>query len=140
MYTISGMPAGNYDVEFYTYPCGGKNYVTQWYNNMATGAASQSTSSVVSTTVNSPTYGINAGLALAAEVTGTVTANSGLTNVSGVCVTVTSTDGGIGASTTTAANGTYTVFGLAADSYQVLADPSCGGTVTTAYATLCPVQ
>jgi hypothetical protein len=140
VYMISGIAAGSYNVEFYTYPCGGRNYVTQWYNNTPTGASSLSGASALSTSVVSPATGINAELALAASITGTVTAAVGGSDVAGVCVSVTSTDGGIGGSTITAANGTYTVFGLATDSYDVVVDPACGGTVTTSYASPQPTS
>jgi hypothetical protein len=140
VYVISDIAPGNYTVEFYTYPCGGKNYVTQWYDNTSTGAPSSSGASTVSTSVASLASGINAGLVLAASITGTVTAAVGGADVAGVCISVNSTDGGIGASTVTAAGGAYTVYGLAADSYDVVADPTCGGTVTTSYASPQPTS
>jgi hypothetical protein len=140
MYMISGIAAGSYTVEFYTYPCGGRNYVTQWYNNTPTGASTVSGASDVSASVVSPAAGINAELALAASVSGTVTAAVGGTDVAGVCVSVNSTDGGVGASTTTAAGGTYTVYGLAAGSYEVVVDPTCGDTVATSYASPQPTS
>ena len=135
MYTITGIAAGSYTVEFYTYPCGGRNYVTQWYNATPTGSPSVSGAMAVSTSVASPAADVNAELALAASISGTVTAAIGGSAVVGVCVSSISTTGGIGASTGTASGGTYTVFGLAAGSYDVVADPTCGGTVTTVYAT-----
>jgi hypothetical protein len=140
VYTISGIAAGSYTIEFYTYPCGGRNYVTQWYNNTPTGASSMSGALAVAVTVVSPATGINAELALVASISGTVTAVVGGSNVAGVCVSVTSTNGGSGGSATTAANGTYTVTGLSAGSYEVVADPTCGGTVTTSYASPQPTS
>ena len=140
MYVISGIAVGSYTVQFYTYPCGGRNYVTQWYNDTPTGASSVSGAMAVSTSVVSPATGINAELALAASISGTVTAAVGGSDVAGACVSVTSTDGGIGGSTTTAADGTYTVFGLAAGSYKVVVDPTCGGTVTTLFASPQPTS
>jgi hypothetical protein len=140
VYMISGIAAGSYTVEFYTYPCGGRSYVTQWYNDTSTGASAASGASSVSTSVASPTAGINAELALAASISGTVTAAIGGADVADVCVSVASTDGGIGGSSTTAAGGTYTVYGLAPDSYDVVTDPTCGGTVTTSYASPQPTS
>jgi len=140
VYMISGIAAGSYNVEFYTYPCGGRNYVTQWFNGAPTGASSVSGALAVSTSVVSPAAGINAELALAASIAGTVTAAVGGSDVAGVCVSATSTDGGIGGSTTTAADGTYTIYGLAADSYDVDVDPTCDGTVTTPYASPQPTS
>ena len=140
MYTITGIAAGSYSVEFYTFPCGGRSYVTQWYNDAPTGAPSISGALVVAVTAASPASGINAELALAASISGTVTAAIGGSDVVGVCVSARSTDGGIGASTTTAADGTYTIFGLAAGSYEVVADPTCGGAATTSYESPQPDQ
>ncbi len=94
----------------------------------------------VSTSVGSPTYNINAGLALAASITGTVTGAVSGAELPGVCIAITSTDGGVGGSTTSAAGGTYTVLGLAADTYAVSADPSCGGTVSSPYASPQPAR
>jgi outer membrane protein OmpA-like peptidoglycan-associated protein len=140
MYMISGIAAGSYTVEFYTYPCGGRSYVTQWYNDTPAGASAVSGALSVSTSVVSPATDINAELALAASVSGTVTAVVGGSEVAGVCLSVNSTDGGIGGSTTTAAGGTYTVYGLAPDSYDVVADPTCGDTLTTSYASPQPTS
>jgi len=140
VYMISGIAAGSYTVKFYTYPCGGRNYVTQWYNDTPTGAASTSGATLVAVTVASPATSINAELALAASISGSVTAALGGSGVAGVCVSVTSTDGGLGGSTTTAADGAYTLFGLAAGSYKVVVDPTCGGTVTTSFASPQPTS
>jgi outer membrane protein OmpA-like peptidoglycan-associated protein len=140
VYMLSGIAAGSYTVEFYTYPCGGRSYVTQWYNDTSTGASAVSGASFVSASVVSPAADINAELALAASIAGTVTSAVGGSDVTGVCVSVDSTDGGIGGSTTTSTGGTYTVYGLAPDSYDVVADPTCGGTVTTSYASPQPTS
>jgi hypothetical protein len=140
MYTITGLPAGSYSVEFYTYPCGGRSYVTQWYNDTPAGSPSLSGASAVSTSVVSPAAGVNAALVLAASISGTVTAVVGGSDVADVCVSAASTDGGIGASASSASNGTFTLFGLAAGSYEVAADPTCNGSVTTSYASPQPTS
>jgi outer membrane protein OmpA-like peptidoglycan-associated protein len=140
MYLISGIAAGSYVVEFYTYPCGGRSYVAQWYNDTPTGAPSQSGAMAIAATVMSPATDINAELTLGASISGTVTAVVGGSEVAGVCVSVTSAGGGIGGSAITAADGAYTVLGLSAGSYEVVADPTCGGTVVTSYASPQPTS
>ena len=69
VYMISGIAAGSYDVEFYTYPCGGRNYVAQWYNDTPTGESSMSEALAVAVTVASPATGINAEMALIDVIT-----------------------------------------------------------------------
>lgn len=140
VYVISGIAAGSYDVEFYTYPCGGRYYVTQWYDGASSGAPSVSGALAVVVSATSPATGIDAELASAASITGTVTAAVSGSVAAGVCVSAASTSGGIGAEATTAADGTYTLWGLAAGSYQIVADPTCGGTVSTSYASPQPMS
>jgi outer membrane protein OmpA-like peptidoglycan-associated protein len=139
-YTISGLAPGSYDVEFSAGSCGGGNYAPQWYTNTASGASSMSGALAVAPTVSSPATGVNAEMVVGASISGTVTAAVGGTEVAGVCVSVTSTDGGSGGSATTATNGTYTISELAAGSYDVDADPTCAGTVTTSYASPQPAS
>ncbi|MHB8378825.1 MAG: carboxypeptidase regulatory-like domain-containing protein [Acidimicrobiales bacterium] len=133
-YTIAGVAAGSYTVEFATNPCGGGNYATQWYNGTASGTPVTVDALAVSTSVASPATGVNAEMARGASISGTVTAAVGGSDVAGACVSVTSTNGGSGGSTITTSTGTYTLSGLAAGSYDVVVDPTCGGTVTTSYA------
>jgi len=60
-YTLDGLPAGNYLVEFITAPGCGSNsgsYVAQWYNNQPT----QATANTVAVTVGVDTGSINAAL------------------------------------------------------------------------------
>ncbi|MGC1238341.1 MAG: glycosyl hydrolase [Acidimicrobiales bacterium] len=139
-YTISGLAPGSYYTEFFAGTCGGGNYATQWYNSTLTGTPIFADALAVSTSVASPATNINAEMIPGAKIAGTVTAAVGGSDVAGVCLSVTSTDGGIGGSATTAANGTYTVSELAAGSYDVDADPTCGGTVTTPYASPQPTS
>jgi uncharacterized membrane protein YgcG len=69
MYVISGLATGSYNVEFYTSPCGGRNYVTQWYNDTPTGASSMSGALPVAVSVASPATDINAAMALIDVIT-----------------------------------------------------------------------
>jgi outer membrane protein OmpA-like peptidoglycan-associated protein len=74
MYVDSGLAPGSYDVEFYTSPCGGRNYVAQWYNGTQAGSALMSTALAVSATVASPPAAINAEMALIDVITPSATA------------------------------------------------------------------
>jgi outer membrane protein OmpA-like peptidoglycan-associated protein len=133
-YTISGIAPGNYDVEFNPGSCGAGNYAPQWYNDTGSGTPIAADALAVPPSVASPATGINAAVAVGATISGTVTAAVGGSDVGGVCMSITSTDGASGGSATTAGNGTYSVSRFAAGSYTVVADPTCGGTVMTSYA------
>lgn len=119
-YSITGLPAGSYKVEFVP-GCGGTSeYATQLYGE-------EDGRPPVSVTISSgaTTAGVNAALGLSGTISGTVT--DGGTPQEGVCVDVSSIEGPDSPSTTTAANGTYTVAGLQPGTYTVEFDPSCGG-------------
>ena len=65
-YAISGLSAGNYDVEFSVAGCGTTgSYLTQWYNN----ATTSSTAHVVPVTAGATTASINAAL-ISGAITG----------------------------------------------------------------------
>ena len=132
-YTLEGLVPGSYDVEFLAGSCGG-DYVTNWYDGTSTGASSVSGASAVSVSVASPALGVNAAMVLGATIEGTVSATVSGAAVANVCLSIVSTSGGIGGSTVSSADGIYTISELAADTYHVAADPTCGGTVTSAYA------
>ncbi|HEY5266560.1 MAG TPA: glycosyl hydrolase, partial [Acidimicrobiales bacterium] len=138
-YTIEGLLPGSYYVEFLAGSCGG-SYLTQWHNGTSTGAPSRSGASAVAVTTLTPATSIDAEMALGASISGTVTAFVSESDVAGVCVSATPTVGGSGGSAITAANGTYTVSKLAAGSYDVVVDPTCGGTITTSYASPQPTS
>src|SRR5450631_3805837 len=121
-YAISGLSAGNYDVEFSVAGCGTSgSYLTQWYNN----ATSSSTAHLVSVTAGVTTPSINAAL-ISGAITGTVTAGTGGADLSGICVDVQQTVGAGFGSATTRADGTYTVTGLKSGSYNVEFFTGCG--------------
>ena len=127
-YTIAGLAAGSYDVQFSASGfCGGGvsgNYATQWYNNQT----SQFSANTVAVTAGSTTGSINAAMAAGGSISGKVTAAAGGANLAGICVNANPTGGGGGgyASATTAADGTYTITGLAAGSYDVQFSNGCG--------------
>ncbi|MGB8197106.1 MAG: glycosyl hydrolase, partial [Acidimicrobiales bacterium] len=134
-YLIEGLLPGNYDVDFDGGSCGeGGAYAAQWFSGSAAGTANSADALAVATSVASPATSINAAMAVSANISGTVTAVVGGADLPNVCVSATSTDGGGGTSTVTSATGNYTLAGLAADSYAVVIDMTCGGTITTAYA------
>jgi hypothetical protein len=121
-YSISGLSAGNYDVEFSVASCGTTgSYLTQWYNN----STSSSTAHVVTVTAGATTTSINAAL-ISGAITGTVTAATGGADLGGICVDVQQTVGTGFGSATTRADGTYTVTGLKSGSYSVEFFTGCG--------------
>ncbi len=134
-YSITGLVAGSYVVSFV---CGLGKYDDQWYDGTAAGATSRSGAVLVATTVASPAMGINAALVTGASITvttsvsGKVTAAVGGAPLAGICVIAISI-GGSGLATT-GADGTYTITGLVAGSYNVVVDPTCTGAVTSSYA------
>jgi len=68
-------------------------------------------------------------------ITGTIVAGSPASGVAGVCVTPTSVDGVVGSTTVTGSDGTYSLGGLAAGGWRVVADPTCGGSSSSTLAT-----
>ena len=127
-YTISGLAAGSYDVDFSTTNCStAGNYIGQWYND----APSESQATLVSVTVGQTSSGIDATLVRGATITGTVT-DAGNHDLSGICVTADPTSGFEYQTyeTTTDAYGTYTLTRLPAGSYDIefTTGKSCGNT------------
>jgi Carboxypeptidase regulatory-like domain len=126
-YTISGLAAGSYTVQFSACP-GGGNYVTEWWNNQP----DFTTADTISLAAGASRTDIDAQLATAATISGhvTSTANEALQHI---CVKVyrSTAQGGtdqfteIIAQTGTDASGNYAVPGLAAGSYKVVLE-DCG--------------
>lgn len=124
-YVIAAKPLETYTVHYF--PCNGANvdYLSQWYDDSPSiGAATRVYVSAVRAT-----EGIDAALVKEGSISGTVTGLATGKPVAEVCVDATSADGAYGegylGGTVTAADGTYTVTGLAADSYDVHFSP-CG--------------
>ena len=120
-YSITGLPADDYEVEFST-GCGNSgNYETQWYDNVS----SESSATPVSVTAGSTTSGINDDLAVAGAISGTVQSDG--TDLAGICVSAqaTGSSGGSGFATT-GSDGTYSITGLPADDYEVEFSTGCG--------------
>jgi hypothetical protein len=114
-YDVNGLAAGSYIVEFFD-PSG--IYAFQYFNNATTSAAA----TAVAVTAGQTTPAINASLATAGQITGTVTNASG-GDLGGIYVTAYQTDGSGGWSyvndTTTNATGSYNLGGLATGDYKV---------------------
>ncbi|WP_460455335.1 beta strand repeat-containing protein [Arthrobacter bambusae] len=111
-YKITGLPAGNYNVQFSGYNSGA---LGQWYQN----ATTQATATAVTVTTGQDVTGINATLVKGATISGTITAPAGV-NLTSVYVSVTpvgSTSGA--ASASVGADGTYKITGLPAGNYNV---------------------
>jgi putative cell wall-binding protein len=123
-YTVHGVPAGSYAVDFYD--CSGTNtYLIQWYN----GESDDGSADHVAVTAGQATSGIDAQLQVGAKISGTVS-NAG-SAIEGVCVTAHDINGASSASATTDALGDYTLSGLEPGPYTVLfsdcATPEVGG-------------
>jgi hypothetical protein len=110
-YTIKGLPAGSYKIQFYG---GSAGYLTEWYNNKATiGAAN-----AVSVTAGVTTSGINAVLVQGGGITGRVTNPSGA-GIAGVWVEAYNTSGAYVNGGYTQSDGNYAIADLAAGSYKI---------------------
>ena len=81
-YSIGGLPSGPYVVAFSPPWCGGSGTVTQYYNNEPTFDAANA----VTVRVGVPATGIDAALALAGSISGTVTDDATKTPLEGICV------------------------------------------------------
>ncbi|MFC6705027.1 beta strand repeat-containing protein [Flexivirga alba] len=140
-YSITGLATGTYTVCFDTsYASGGSSktgYLSQCYNDPSgTGTSTPP----VSVTSGATTGGIDAALAPAGAIAGTVTDTSGH-GVSGATVYVYDQSGNrlYEATTTTGLNGTYAATGLTTGSYTVCFDASgaSGGSSVTGYLSQC---
>ncbi len=116
-YSLTGLPAGSYKLEFR--PESGSPLVREWWNDQFSSAAA----TPVAVTTGQVVNGINPTLATGATVSGTVT-GQGSGNLAGVTVearrySADSQRWEVFRSTTTAANGTYTLSGLEVADYAI---------------------
>jgi hypothetical protein len=115
-YTLTNVPVGNVNVQFFdTGFCPGGvtgNFVGQWYNAQP----SLNTANPVAVADSVTTSNINAALAAGGAISGTVTAAAGGAPLNAICVGafLPGADLLLVASTSTAANGTYTLNGVPA--------------------------
>ena len=116
-YTIVGLAPGSYNVQFAPGPCGNEGgYPIQWYDNQLLVTGTPQAVTVVS---GQTTTGIgDTMLPITGSISGTVTDIAG-TGLAGICVYALGTNPGDGNGAATVSNGTYTITGLAADTYEV---------------------
>jgi phage gp45-like len=119
-YSITGLPAGRYLVEFEPPSGQGDLYVNEYYNNQH----DVSNAALVVVREGATTPGINAALERGGAISGTVTGvDTGLT-ISQVLVYVYNSAGDIVEITFTETAGTYRTKALPSGSYKVRFDPS----------------
>lgn len=135
-YSVHGLAAGSYDVDFLP-TCGATgDYGPQWYKK----ATSQSTATAVNVTLGTTTSLINAKLLAGANVSGTVD-NTSASPIAGIQVAVYPV-GSNPATTfptavaTTNSSGAYEATGLDAGSYDVEFNAGVCGVTNTNYETL----
>lgn len=110
-YAVSGLTAGSYRVGFASHA----NHVPQYYNNSATLASATS----ISVSASAERAGVNAALVQGGQVGGTLIDASTNAPVPDVLVNAYDSSGAVVASTVSAADGIYTVSGLATGSYRI---------------------
>ena len=111
-YSMKSVAAGTYVVQFRD--CAATKFALQWFNNKA----SQSAANPVTVAIGADTPGIDAHLALAGSIGGTVTNASGV-GVANLCVSAQPAGDGSSGSATTDSSGHYTIGGLNAGWYRV---------------------
>jgi hypothetical protein len=128
-YSVDGLNAGTYDVEFLGANCygGTQTYVAQYWD----GAASLAQATAITLDQGGSASGIDASLSTGGQITGTVSTKvSGSSEaVAGICVTAYPSGGGDAFVTaTTTATGTYTLSGVPLQSVDVEFTSGCGTT------------
>ncbi len=111
-YSVSGLPTGEYEVEFL--PTSG-DYLRQYSQDKSTLAEA----TAVPVTAGSTKTGVNAALVVGGGISGTVTTASSDAPLANVLATVYDSSDARVAKAETAANGQYTVSGLAPGQYEV---------------------
>jgi hypothetical protein len=142
-YTITGLPAGTYLVDFRGCSAATQGNIHQWYPNVLDSSAA----TAVTVAANGTTAGINATLASGGSIAGTVTDSGGA--VANICVEAIPTGTGIAQPPAAATDsaGRYSLAGLAGGSYTVTFSDCTGGLHLQQYfngqsdpATATPVQ
>ena len=118
VYTISGLPSGEYDVEFLVPFESGLNYIAQYYNDKSSFSEAQA----VPVAPGAIVPNIDAALTPGGEIKGTVKEaalpHSGVKNIQVTVYEAGGKEFPVGFATTKS-NGEYTVVGLATGSYKV---------------------
>lgn len=112
-YQVDSVPPGSYTVAIEK-----QGLITEWYDNQPT----QATAAAVSVGDGQAVTGIDAQLALAGSISGTVTGVGGVP-LAGVYVGVSTIGGDPAGVATTAADGTYTITGVDPGSYILIFNP-----------------
>ena len=108
-YSVTGLAAGTYTVQFYA----GSDCPTNTGNYATTSVTS------VTVTAGGTTANVDATMTASGTITGTVTDSSG-TGLVGICVSAIPSSGGLsGPPATTVTGGTYSITGLASGTYTV---------------------
>ncbi|WP_308287726.1 carboxypeptidase regulatory-like domain-containing protein [Cryobacterium sp. 1639] len=111
-YTVDGLPAGSYTLEFRDY--GSTSYTSEWWNNQP----AQESAEYFTVLAGEIVGGKNAGLALGATITGTLSVDGGEPLTEGQ-VTAYPVDGGDTHSASVDSNGAYSLTSLAPGDYDL---------------------
>ncbi len=114
-YIISALGSGDYDVEFYSPPNSGLDYVTQYYN----GQRNASAASLVSVIEGHTTQNIDAQLEGGGRIEGTVTDASTGVAINGVLVCALASISESSNCDVTDTSGNYTITGLVGGQYKI---------------------
>jgi len=118
-YRVGGLPSGGYRVQFYKCGSTPATHVAEWYDDKADSLSAD----VVSVTQGIETAGIDAALAVAGIISGTVTAEDTASPLPDVCVDVSFDVNGVsisfGGIARTDAAGNFAVGGLPSGEYRV---------------------
>jgi hypothetical protein len=114
-YSISGLSSGEYLVEFSSPYGSGLNYVTQYYN----GVASPEKATAVTVGPETVDIGIDARMSEGGRIGGEVTDASTSAPIQGILVCAYAEQEELGACASTGQNGQYTIAGLPAGDYDV---------------------
>lgn len=123
-YTITGLPAGSYLVDFRSCSAATRGDIHQWFSN----ALDSSTAVAVTVAANATTTSINAALAAGGSITGTVTDSSGAA-LANICVDAQPNGTGIAEplGAVTDAAGHYSIPGVPTGSYVASFSDCTGG-------------
>jgi len=121
-YTLTGIPGGDYNIQFQAYWVPG-NYVSEWYNDQD----SFENADVVTVTVGQTTAGIDAQLADGGGVSGRVTDSSGTVGIANVYVNICDMNQQWLHCIGTDNDGYYTIYGVPDGSFKIQFDPHDAG-------------
>jgi 5-hydroxyisourate hydrolase-like protein (transthyretin family)/protocatechuate 3,4-dioxygenase beta subunit len=113
-YTVRGIPAGDFKVEFWTNNVSG-NYISEWYNNKP----DFNQADILTITVGQELTDINAQLAQGGAVSGRVTDESGTLGIANISIHIRDLNNYHLAGSNTDSNGYYTVHGAPAGDFKV---------------------